>query len=105
MPDFFLNDYFPILPKIPPGRNDPFIFRLLRFLPAAFLPGGKREEININENRDFQLYISSSLRGGISLGSNPSPRRIGVTASYTSFRSGGTEGTTVPSGPLVNVPK
>jgi hypothetical protein len=96
--DFFLNDYFLRLLKTASGRNKFLIYQGLDFFLTVLLPTGNQGEININESRDFQLSISHPLRGGFLSGSNPSPRWIGATASYTSFRSGGTEGTTAPSG-------
>jgi hypothetical protein len=71
------TDYFPRLSKIETGRNNPLCFQLLDFSPAILLPTAKRGEININENRDFQLSISPPLKGGFLSGSNPSPRGNG----------------------------
>lgn len=58
-----MGDYSPRLFRIGAGRNKPLCFRLLDFSPAVLLPTAKRGEININENRDFQLSISLPLRG------------------------------------------
>lgn len=68
------TDYSPRLCGIGAGRNNPLCFHRLDFSPAVLLPTAKRGEININENRDFQLSISHPLRGGFLSGSNPAPR-------------------------------
>jgi len=71
--DFFLNDYFLRLSEMASGRNDSLIYQGLDFFLTALLPIENQGEININENRDFQLPISHPLRGGFLSGSNPFP--------------------------------